>query len=118
MPVSSWTPIMLHRVYPYVYCPPSRVNGCYEGLSSSIVLPGSSRPRLTMEDCQKTFDIIVTGMEYIDAENVAVSVLRTTPERISPRTLQPILPPDRDDVTHTVTYFLVSWSPPLPVTHA
>lgn len=107
MPVSSWTPITLHRVYPYVYCPPSQINGCYEDLYSSVVLPSSKTPRLNMEDCTKTFDFIVTGMQYIDAENVAVSVLRSTPERINPRTLQPHLPPSEDNVTHTATYFLV-----------
>lgn len=44
-------------------------------------------------------------MQYIDYENIAVSVLRSTPEMIDPWTLQP-KDPANDNVTHTVTYFL------------
>lgn len=57
-----------------------------------------------MVDCNKTIDFIVTNMEYIDVENIAVSVLRTKPSLINPRTLQPNS--KDDNFTHTVTYFL------------
>lgn len=63
-------------------------------------------------------------MQYVDYENIAVSVLRTTPEKIDPKTLQPLLSRGNDNVTHTVTYFLntitmqlregVSWTTEVP----
>lgn len=49
-------------------------------------------------------DMVVTGMDYIDVENIAVSVLRSAPKMISPRTLRPIKP--NDGVSRTVTYFV------------
>lgn len=42
---SSFSPITIWRVYPYVYCPPSQSAGCYEGLMQGIQIPDSQRPR-------------------------------------------------------------------------
>ena len=120
---SSFSPIIIWRVYPYIYCPPSMEPGCYEDIFTGVKVPLSERPKLSILDCKKVIDFIVTGMQYIDYENIAVSVLRTTPEKINPATLQPF--PDREDnVTHTVTYFLntvtmqirenVSWATEIP----
>lgn len=57
-----------------------------------------------MVDCDMPINFIVTGMEYIDTENIAISVLRSTPELIDVQTLQPIS--KTDNFTHTVTFFL------------
>lgn len=120
---SSFSPIIIWRVNPYVYCPPSKESGCYEDIFTGVKVPLSERPRLNIQDCKKVIDFIVTGMQYIDYENIAVSVLRTTPEMINPETLQPF-PNRQDNVTHTVTYFLntitmqirenVSWATEIP----
>lgn len=59
---------------------------------------------MDMRECNKTADFIVTGMDYIDAENIAVSVLRSFPALIHSRTLKPKNP--NDGVTKTVIYFL------------
>lgn len=76
VPTSSFAGITIWRVFPYVYCPPNQQAGCFEDIFSGIKVPGSERPRLDMQDCNKTIDFLVTGMEYIDVENVAISVLR------------------------------------------
>lgn len=102
--ISSWSPITIFRVYPYVYCPPSKIGGCYENLFSGIQLPKSIPLSDSTDSCKTMIDFIVTGMEYIDHENIAVSVLRTHPEYINPATMQPFF--KDDGVTHTVTYFL------------
>lgn len=106
--ISSFSPITIWRVYPYVYCSPlENPAGCYEGLSTGQVIEASGRLNLTMTDCTREVDFIVTGMQYIDTENIAISVLRTTPQMINPRTMQPFT--DRagvDTVSRTVTYFL------------
>lgn len=102
---SSFSPIMIWRVYPYVYCPPSQQAGCFTDLFSGVPIPGSIRPNLDQNDCNKSIDFIVTGMDYIDTENIAVSVLRSMPSLIDPWTLQP-KSPATDNFTHTVTYFL------------
>lgn len=122
IPTSSFAGITIWRVYPYVYCPPSQQAGCYEDIFSGIKIPGSTRPRLDMRDCNKTIDFLVTGMEYIDVENVAISILRTTPSNIDPQTLQPINKSHEN--TSTVTYFIntvtmqiregVAWSSEVP----
>lgn len=101
---SSFSPITIWRVNPYIYCPPSQTNGCFDGLFSGVKIPGSVRPNLDMVDCDMPINFIVTGMEYIDTENIAISVLRSTPELIDVETLQPIS--KDDNYTHTVTFFL------------
>ncbi len=82
-----------------------------------------SRPEMDMDVCDAMMDFVVTGMDYIDTENVAISVLRSHPRMINPRTLKSINPDD-DNITHTVTYFLntvtmqvrenVAWSSEVP----
>ena len=101
---SSFAGITLWRVYPYIYCRPSQTNGCYEGLSSGVVIPGTVQPTFDMDACNKTSNFIVTGMDYIDTENIAVSVLRSTLTLMDSKTMRPINPDD--GVSRTVTYFL------------
>ena len=104
IPTSSFAPITLWRVYPYVYCPPSQVAGCHDGLSSGVVVPDSGRPWMDARECEVARNFVVTSMDYIDTENIAVSVLRGPPRNIDPDTLQPINATDAN--TTTVTYFL------------
>jgi hypothetical protein len=101
---SSFSPITIWRVYTYVYCPPSQSAGCHEGLVQGIQIPDSQRPRLNAEDCSKEMDFYVTGMEYINTENIAISVLRARPMDIHPRTLVPS--GNKENSTSTRTYFL------------
>lgn len=75
-----------------------------------------------MDVCNQTADFLVTAMDYIDTENIAISVLRSWPSLINPRTLKPLNP--NDGITRTVTYFLntitmqlredVAWSSEVP----
>lgn len=104
VPISSFAPITLWRVYPYVYCPPSQAAGCYDGLSAAVVVPDSGRPIMDASECSVARNFVVTSMDYIDAENIAVSVLRGPPSNIDPDTLQPIDASEGN--TTTVTYFL------------
>jgi hypothetical protein len=97
---SSFAKITVHRVYPYVYCPPNQnPEGCYDGLTAGIVIPTSRRPVFDAQDCYVPMDIAVSSMEYINVENIAIQVVRATLADTNHTTLQPT------NFT-TVTYFL------------
>ena len=61
-------------------------------------------PTLDMTICNTTGNFVVTGMDYIDTENIAVSVLRSKPKHLNVTTLRALKA--NDGITHTVTYFV------------
>jgi hypothetical protein len=121
MPLSSWSPITIWRVSAYRYCGgPTSTSSCYDNMAAGTSFTDTVAVDASV--CNQTLNFLVTGMQYIDPENVAVSVLRSAPRHIHPRTLQPLVP--NDGVTRTVTYFLntntmqiregVSWKTEVP----
>jgi len=47
-------------------------------------------PQLSTEECNHERDFVVTDLQYIDVENIAISVIRTTMSNIDPTTLLPV----------------------------
>jgi hypothetical protein len=97
---SSFARITVHRVYPYIYCPPTQSEaGCYEGMTSGVMIPTSNRPVFDYNDCFNIMDIAVSSMDYINTENIAIQVVRARLADTNPQTLEPTN-------FSTATYFL------------
>jgi hypothetical protein len=100
-PISSFSPITIWRVYPYVYCPPAQEEGCYEDLFSGISIGSKNSINVAADQCDsQMIDFVVTGMQYINLENIAISVLRTTVADFDLETMS------SRNTAKTVTYFL------------
>jgi hypothetical protein len=101
-PISSFSPITIWRVYPYVYCPPSQEAGCYEDLFSGISIGSKNSINVAADQCDsQMIDFAVTGIQYINLENIAISVLRTTVADFDLETMS-----SRNGNGTTITYFL------------
>lgn len=122
MMLSSWARISVWKVDAYRYCPrTAQQDACYADMVQGTVLrPDLPKPTVDATMCDQQLDFVVTGMQYMDEENIAISVLRSTPANIDPTTLQP----RQQALASTVTYFLhsktmqvregVSWKTEIP----
>jgi hypothetical protein len=102
MALSTYGGIRLWRVDAFAYTTPDADVG---STGASVELPDVF---LSMTNdssiCGTPFNVIVTSMEYLNENNIAVQVLRAAPKYLNMTTMRP-LSNDQQKVTY-VTYFL------------
>jgi uncharacterized protein YqgC (DUF456 family) len=93
--LSSYAPIRIWKIDPYSYCPVGEDGStkCAPGYVDFVDVPGAFTDlRSTTGDvfdftnCAKTFAVEVTGLEYLNEENIAVTILQASFEEYSAET--------------------------------
>lgn len=117
-PISSYAPIRIWKIDPFVYCPEDasgNSESCGVGLVSYADVPdafteiipvgedGTPTNVFSSQKCNVPFAVSVVGMEHIDDENIAVTVLRASFSDFSVDT--GLIRPDATNATYR-TYFL------------
>jgi len=92
---SSYGGIRLWRINPYLYCPVDRFTGkqvCPEQQAASTRQLSSLDFQGTFEldICDQRFDVMAVDMDYINEDNIALTVLRTTLTNVNIYSLRPI----------------------------
>lgn len=94
--ISSYGGIRIWRLNPYLYCPPNPFTGVSQcptvGTAGSVQIAALNFTSFETALCTQEFFVFATGMDYINPDNIAVTVLRTTLANINTRTLQPLDP--------------------------
>lgn len=91
--LSSYGGIRIWRVDPYTPCPV--VNGqmeCLQSGSAGSVQLQNLDIEFNASNCNLEFNIMATGIDYINEDNIAVTVMRTTMANLNTQTLRPIDP--------------------------
>jgi hypothetical protein len=82
--LSSYAPIRIWKIEPYIYCPvgnDGRV-GCepghvaYKDIPDAFTEVNDGKHVFDIQKCSTSFSVMVTRLEYINAENIAVVVLK------------------------------------------
>lgn len=90
--LSSYARIRIWKVDPYNYCPYGNdgTERCAPGAVKSIDIPGSfldfDLEAFHLDKCSYQYTVAVTSMEYLNAENIAVTVLYSTMQDYDIRT--------------------------------
>ena len=84
--LSSYAPIRVWAINPYVYCPrgDDGTVACGPGNVKFATIPdaftdlnqATGKSVFNLDQCTRSFSVAVTNLEYINEENVAVTVLR------------------------------------------
>jgi hypothetical protein len=81
--LSSYAPIRIWKIDPYTYCPvgDDGTKGCNPGHVSFVDIPGAftnkddSKNVFDFDKCDIPFSVEVTQLEYLNEENIAVTIL-------------------------------------------
>jgi len=82
--LSSYSPVRIWKINPYSYCPGGDNGGkmCHEQHAEHVDVPGAYLPNATSvfdaQDCTRDIALAVTSMEYLNEENIAVTVLHAS----------------------------------------
>lgn len=104
---SSYSSIQVWRMDPYEFCPTNPISGvrhCPEDTSATFrTLPGFVSGNQNEDVCRQAFLVVAPRMTYVNADNIALTVLNTTFVNVDTATLRPIDPslarwllPERD----------------------
>ncbi|MBV5332897.1 hypothetical protein JZU54_04915, partial [bacterium] len=88
---SSYASIQVWRFDPYEYCP--MVNGVVQCAPDTTAayrkLPGFVSGDLDESVCHQVFNVVAPSMTYINEDNIALTLLRTTLANVNTFTLRP-----------------------------
>ena len=89
---SSYGGVRLWRIDPYVYCPVDPLTGkqtcpSQQSVSTKQVSSLDFNGEFTVELCTRPFDVMATDLEYINRDNLALTVLRTAMTNVNTFTL-------------------------------
>ncbi|KAJ1468512.1 hypothetical protein T484DRAFT_3629701 [Baffinella frigidus] len=105
---SSWGPIRLWRVNAFAYDDP-RQGGVRASKTGGVAeVPDGFQYSTSMDEsvCTRVFNVRVSSIEYLNDQNVAVQVLRTSAMNYNPATDEFAELDDNGPKTTYVTYFL------------
>lgn len=92
--ISSYGGIRLWRLDPYLYCPV--INGRHTcratGSAGSIQIQALNFTDFDVSVCTQEFAVFAVGLDYVNQDNLALTVMRTTLDNIDTRTLEPLEP--------------------------
>ena len=91
--LSSYGGVRVWRVDPYAPCPV--INGqrqCLQSGSAGSVQLQNLDLEFNASNCDLEFNVVATGLDYINEDNIAVTVMRTTMANLNTQTLRPIDP--------------------------
>jgi hypothetical protein len=77
--LSSYAPIRVWKIDPYIYCPNGAdgTTECEPGHVGFVDIPDAfTEIQFDANKCDVPFSVAVTSLEYIDANNIAVSILK------------------------------------------
>jgi hypothetical protein len=94
--ISSYGGIRLWRLNPYLYCPLDARTGrrfCPQsGSAGTVQIEPLVFTNFSVEMCTQQFSVMAVGLDYINEDNIALTVLRTTLDNIDTQTLRVIDP--------------------------
>ena len=100
--ISSYGGIRLWRINPYIYCPVNPYTGLSScpttGSAGTVQIEALNFTGFSEELCTQSFNVLAVGLDYINSDNLALTVMRTTLDNVNTLTLQPL------DPTRNVTY--------------
>jgi len=103
--VSSYSKLKIWSIEPYVDCPrgDDGSKGCFFGAVQGVGVPGSMDSiNFKADNCPLRFSAMVTSLEYLDSNNIAVTVLNTTAEDFNFKTLTVL--PDSKSTSYDIWY--------------
>ena len=92
--ISSYGGIRLWRLDPYLYCPiiDGRHTCPATGSAGSIQIQALNFTDFDVALCTQEFAVFAVGLDYVNQDNLALTVMRTTLDNIDTRTLEPLDP--------------------------
>jgi hypothetical protein len=92
--LSSYAPIRIWKVEPYIFCPVGNDGraGCepghvaYKDIPDAFTEIAGGQHVFDIRKCNVSFSVMVTQLEYINAENIAVTVLKAPFTEFNPET--------------------------------
>ena len=103
--ISSYGGIRLWRMDPYLYCPLDAASGkrvCTEtGTAGGVQIEPLHFTSFDVALCTQEFAVLAIGLDYINENNLALTVMRTTLSNVNPQTLAPY---DPTQVTYPVLW--------------
>ena len=92
--LSSYGGIRLWRMDPYIYCPINPTTGQHlcpaMGSAGSVQIQPLKFDQFETAMCSQKFAVLAVGLDYINEDNLALTVLRTTLANLDTTTLRPI----------------------------
>lgn len=89
--ISSYGGVRLWRLNPYLYCPLDARSGRHfcpqSGSAGSVQIEPLVFTSFSTAMCTQEFAVLAVGLDYINEDNIALTVLRTTLDNIDTRTL-------------------------------
>ena len=124
--ISSYGGIRLWRLDPYIYCPINPSTGQHlcpaTGSAGSIQIQPLDFTEFESAMCSQRFAVMAVGLDYINEDNLALTVLRTTLSNLDTTTLKPYDPSGAEYVTIWVNPTTLQfredklWMPEAPAT--
>lgn len=89
--ISSYGGVRLWRLNPYLYCPLDARTGrrlCPQsGSAGTVQIEALNFSSFAVSMCTQEFAVLAVGLDYVNEDNLALTVLRTTLDNINTRTL-------------------------------
>ncbi len=92
--ISSYGGIRLWRLDPYLYCPVinNRHTCAATGTAGSVQIQALDFTEFDVSLCTQEFAVLAVGLDYVNQDNLALTVMRTTLDNLDTRTLEPLDP--------------------------
>lgn len=90
VPQSSYSAIRVWKVDPFADYGTRSNTVTSQPVGSSVEIPGAFPGSMLYEECGNPFNMAITSMEYLNEDNIAMTVLRAPPRSIDPWTQQPV----------------------------
>jgi hypothetical protein len=95
--ISSYGGVRLWRINPYLYCPIDPYTGRHlcpvSGTAGTVQIEAlnfSSSTLFSVAMCTQEFVVMAVGLDYVNEDNLALTVMRTTLDNINTMTLEPL----------------------------